>query len=230
MKFVLIPAGEFMMGTGPRTHNVRITKPFYLGVTEVTQGQYKKVMGDNPRSFSRTGDFPVERVSWEDAVEFCKKLSAKEGETYRLPTEAEWEYACRAGSTTRYCFGDDESQLGEYAWFNENSNRRTHPVGTKKPNAWGLYDMHGNVWERCQDWLGYYAESPTEDPLGPATGSYRVYRGGSCYSNARNCQSSNRSGSPPTARDHNQGFRVARDSKRDKSSTKPVGGAMSDSR
>ena len=130
-----------------------------------------------------------------------------------MPTEAQWEYACRAGSTTRYCFGDDESGLGEYAWYSANSGGKTHPVGEKKPNAWGLYDMHGNVWEWCQDWYdgGYYANSPTDDPTGPATGSIRVYRGGSWNDPAGRCQSATRIRPPPEFRFiHLLGFRVAR--------------------
>ena len=116
-----------------------------------------------------------------------------------MPTEAQWEYACRAGSTTRYCFGDDESGLGEYAWYGENSGDKTHPVGEKKPNAWGLYDMHGNVWEWCADWYdgGYYAQSPTDDPTGPATGSFRVVRGGGWHYAAGCCRSAYRHGTRP---------------------------------
>jgi formylglycine-generating enzyme required for sulfatase activity len=167
-------------------------------------------------------NFPAERVSWDDAVEFCKKLSAKEGETYRLPTEAEWEYACRAGSTTWYSFGDEESRLGQYAWFGE-SEGETHPVGTKKPNAWGLYDMHGNVVECCSDWYGTYGTSPTDDPTGPATSSgrvfrrgwpdtvwLRVFRGGRFDSAAGDCQSSYRNGGDPSNRNDSLGFRVTR--------------------
>ena len=164
MKLRLIPAGEFMMGS-PGTesgreddetqHRVSITKPFYLGVTEVTQEQYQKVMGTNP-SYFKGPQNPVETVSWADAVEFCRKLSAMPaektaGHVYRLPTEAEWEYACRAGTTTAYSFGDDASRLGDYGWFGGNSDSKTHQVGEKKPNAWGLYDMHGGVYEWCQD-------------------------------------------------------------------------------
>jgi len=245
MKFKLIPGGEFMMGSSkspeelakafPPTsfrssrgddpqHKVRITKPFYLGVTEVTQEQYEKVMGKNPSFFSKTGrgagrfkgtdtsNSPVEQVSWGDAVEFCKKLSVMEGHTYRLPTEAEWEYACRAGGTTVFCFGDDERQLAEYAWFAKNSDRNTHPVGTKKPNAWGLFDMHGSVWEWCQDRYGenYYAKLPTDDPTGPAFGSARVFRGGGWLITAWDCRSSSRDGVSPSARNDSLGFRVAR--------------------
>ena len=188
-------------------HKVRITKPFYLGRDRSDPGAVRESDGEEPKLFLKdrtrfgqgqgmdTSNFPVEKVSWDDAVEFCKKLSAKEGQTYRLPTEAEWEYACRAGSKTRYCFGDDESLLGEYAWFGEQrSEGGTHPVGEKKPNAWGLYDMHGNVWEWCQDWYDedYYAKSPKDDPTGPATGSYRVDRGGGWSSLAWSCRSSYR--------------------------------------
>jgi formylglycine-generating enzyme required for sulfatase activity len=144
MRLKLMPAGEFMMGTpesdnptmsheSPQ-HKVRITKPFYLGVYEVTQAEYARVMGENPSRFKDASN-PVEQVSWDDATEFCRKLSAKEGKTYRLPTEAEWEYACRAGTTTRYSFGDDWARLGEYAWYGANSRQETHPVGEKKPNA-----------------------------------------------------------------------------------------------
>jgi formylglycine-generating enzyme required for sulfatase activity len=178
MKLRLIPAGEFMMGSpgaersddDETQHRVTLTKPFYLGVTEVTQEQYQKVMGTNPSQFKGPQN-PVEKVSCADAVEFCRKLSAMPaektaGHVYRLPTEAEWEYACRAGTTTSYSFGDSVLQLSEYGWLNDNSYSSTHPVGEKKPNAWGLYDMHGNVWEWCQDWHG-------ADPSGFGDGSNR---------------------------------------------------------
>jgi formylglycine-generating enzyme required for sulfatase activity len=199
MKLTLIPAGEFMMGSPDSDsdaagdekpqHRVRITKAFYLGATEVTQEQYEKVMGQNPSSFTESGpDAPVENVSWDDAQGFCRKLSelAEEkeaGRRYRLPTEAEWEYACRAGSAEKYCDGDDESTLGDYAWYGENSDGKTHQVGQKNLNAWGLYDMHGNVWEWCADWYDgeFYAQSPPNDPSGPPTGSLRVDRGGGWY-------------------------------------------------
>ena len=171
MVLVPIPAGEFMMRDQP-LHRVTLTKSFYLGRTEVTQGQWKAVMGTTPwnsEKFVKEGDdYPATNVGWEDAVEFCRKLSEKEGVEYRLPTEAEWEYACRAGTTTAYSFGDDESQLGEYAWIEENTvdvgEKYAHIVGQKKPNPWGLYDMHGNVFEWCQDWYGEYPSGAVTDP------------------------------------------------------------------
>jgi len=202
MKMVLIPAGEFMMGSPDSDpdardnekpqHLVRITRPFYLGVYPVTQAEYRRVMDINPGRFQeRLGDAnrPVEMVSWKHAQELCRKLSAlpKEeaaGHVYRLPTEAEWEYSCRAGSTTRYSFGDSAESLGDYAWWHQKSDEGTHPVGEKRPNAWGLHDMHGNVWERCADWYGsdYYTQSPPSDPNGPPSGVTRVLRGGAFFS------------------------------------------------
>ncbi len=192
MEFVYIAPGTFMMGSpwnesnwvrhnDETQHWVTLTRGFYMQTTEVTQGQWKAVMGRNPSHFKSCGDdCPVEQVSWNDAQKFIRKLNQREGgNKYRLPTEAEWEYAARAGSTARFYFGDDERRLGEYAWYNENSEK-THPVGQKKPNDWGLYDMYGNVWEWCQDWHGTYPSGSVTDPTGPSNGSYRVYRGG-CY-------------------------------------------------
>ncbi len=225
MKLRLIPAGEFMMGS-PGTesnaddetqHRVTLTKPFYLGVTEVTQEQYQKVMGKNPSQFKGPQN-PVEKVRWADAVEFCRKLSAMPaektaGHVYRLPTEAEWEYACRSGTTTAYGFGDDASRLGDYGWYdNKNSGRTTHPVGGKQPNGWGLYDMHGNVMEWCQDWYGDYPSRSTTDPTGATSGSYRVSRGGSWSSIAWNCRSAHRDWDTPGRRYYYLGFRVLRSS------------------
>ena len=169
-----------------------ISKDYYLGVTEVTQGQYEKVMGTNPSSsFSQkrvisksdSSMYRVDKVSWEDAVEFCKKLSdlpeeKKAGRVYRLPTEAEWEYACRAGSKTAFNFGESAKSLGDYAWVGDNSGTQTHPVGEKKPNAWGLYDMQGNVGEWCSDWYGEYPKGAFIDPTGPNAAD-RTLRGGS---------------------------------------------------
>ena len=217
MKLVPIPAGKFMMGSpdseqwrhtteGPQ-HEVTLSKPFYMGVTEVTQAQYQAIMGTNPSSFKGATN-PVETVSWNDATEFCKKLSEKTRQAVRLPTEAEWEYACRAGSKTRFCFGDAEEGLGDYAWYHVNAGKTTHPVGQKKPNVWGLYDMHGNVFEWCADWRGDYPKGAVTDPQGPASGSRRVLRGGSWYINTDNCRAAFRSRSNPDHRLNNVGFRV----------------------
>ena len=206
-------------------HRVRIAKPFCLGVTEVTQEQYQKVMGKNPSWFSRTGkgagrvkgmdtsSFPVENVSQEDAVEFCRKLTALDGRAHRLPTEAEWEYACRAGTVSRWCFGDDLGHLWEYAWAGHNAFDAPQPAAQKKPNAWGLYDMHGNVMEWCSDWYceDYYVSSPEDNPAGPAVGSLRVVRGGSFSVGAKECRAASRSWELPTFRFCDLGFRVVLD-------------------
>ena len=150
-------------------------------------------------------------VSWNDAVMFCGKLSEKEGVEYRLPTEAEWEYACRAGTSTAYSFGDDESQLGKYVWYEDNSERTTHAVGEKPPNAWGLYDMHGNVFEWCQDWSEVYgSEKVITDPTGPASGIRRVLRGGAFYFLPKYVRSANRGNNQPGYRNLVHGFRLAR--------------------
>jgi len=231
MRFVLIPAGEFMMGSPADDqdsfgserpqHQVRITKPFYLGVHEVTQGQYEAVMGSRPWSgkrYAKEGaDYPASYVTWEDAVAFCEKLSAKEGRTYRLPTEAEWEYACRAGSSTRFFFGDDPSAFGNHAWYSENARdageRYAHGVGRKKPNGWGLYDVYGNVLEWCADWYGegYYKESPVDDPNGPSSGDVRVVRGGSWINVPWFARSAHRDRTYPDLRYYYfLGFRVSR--------------------
>jgi formylglycine-generating enzyme required for sulfatase activity len=160
---------------------------------------------------------PVEKVSWTDAVEFCGKLSAMPaektaGHVYRLPTEAEWEYACRSGTTTAYGFGDDASRLGDYGWSRSNSDSKPHPVGEKKPNAWGLYDMHGNVWEWCQDWYAAYPSGSATDPTGATSGSNRVFRGGGWGHGARFCRSAYRFWSTPGIRINDLGFRVLRNS------------------
>ena len=178
MTLILIPSGEFTMGSpvsekdhrdDEKQHRVRITKPFYLGETTVTQNQYERLWGSNPSHFKGDGQLPVEQVSWEEAVEFCKKLSAKEGKQYQLPTEAQWEYACRAGSAARSYFGEDAS-VADHAWYAENSSDKTHPVKQKKPNAFGLYDMYGNVYQWCSDYHAEYESAPLQvDPNGPAT-------------------------------------------------------------
>jgi formylglycine-generating enzyme required for sulfatase activity len=220
MRLVLIPAGKFMMGSpateagrdseeGPQ-HEVTISKPFYMGAFEVTQEQYEQVMGVNP-SFFKGAKNPVETVFWEDAVEFCRKLSARTGKKVMLPTEAQWEYACRAGTTTAFHTGDAlkpgqanadfPSNPGLWdrimAWLGMSSGQetiQTAPAGSFPPNDFGLYDMHGNVWEWCSDWYGedYYANSPKTDPRGPDSGSDRVLRGGSWDDDPLNCRSANR--------------------------------------
>lgn len=218
MDFVLIPAGEFHMGFDDGdedekpVHLVRITKPFYLGKYQVTQGQWQAVMGDNPSHFKGDPNRPVERVSWEDTQEFLRRLSKKEGgKPYRLPTEAEWEYAARAGSTGAYCFGNDVSQLERYAWHSANAEGTTHPVGLLKPNVWGLHDVHGNVWEWVSDWYDetYYQQSPTDDPQGPEQGSARSVRGGSWLYHPRYARASRRYGSGPGSRAVTYGLRCA---------------------
>jgi formylglycine-generating enzyme required for sulfatase activity len=223
LEMVLIPAGEFLMGspasdkTASREekpqHRVRITKPFYLGKYPVTQEQWEAVTGSNPSYFQGPKN-PVEQVSWDACQQFLDKLNRRQGNqagSFQLPTEAQWEYACRAGSTTKYCFGDDESGLGEYAWYGPNSDNKTHPVGEKKPNAWGLYDMHGNVWEWCRDWydIGYYAKSPTDDPTGPDKGWWRAQRGGGWVPPAKLLRSANRGHNGPASHGSAQGLRVS---------------------
>ena len=241
MVLIRIEPGEFLMGSPdsdkeagahekPR-HRVRITRPFYLGIYEVTQTEFEAVTGHNPSHFKANARNPVESVSWLDAVRFCNQLSERErlkpfyaisGESvqvpdwnetgYRLPTEAEWEYACRAGTTTRFSFGDHEASLGEYAWYDTNSGRRTHPVGEKRPNAFGLYDMHGNVWEWCWDWSSkdYYKESPVVNPRGSSQAPSQVIRGGCWNGYPRYVRASCRNGNAPGGRYGYLGFRVAR--------------------
>jgi formylglycine-generating enzyme required for sulfatase activity len=215
MEMVYINPGKFTMGSpssepgrysqeGPQ-HEVTITKGFYLGKYEVTQGQWQAAIGTTPwvnQSFVQVNpDNPAVYVSWDDAQELIKKLNdAEPGAGYRLPTEAEWEYACRAGTTTRWSFGDDESRLRDYAWYYVNAGYMrqwyAHKVGTKLPNPWGLYDMHGNVWEWVQDWYGSYTSGPQTDPTGPAAGSSRVRRGGDYGDFAQLVRSAFRRGYP----------------------------------
>jgi formylglycine-generating enzyme required for sulfatase activity len=273
MNLKLNPAGEFLMGSPGSDlvasndekpqHRVRITQPFYLGIHQVTRGQFRRFVDasgykteaekdrkggwcwdagatkwvQDPKytwrspGFDQTDEHPVVNVSWNDVEAFCNALSQKEGLSpfstikgqtvsvpdwngpgYRLPTEAEWEYACRAGSQTRYCFGDDEKTLGEYAWYFANSGDRTHPVGEKKPNAFGLHDMHGNVWEWCWDGYDadYYRQSPAADPRGSDQAASRVIRGGSWRFAPHFARSAYRSWYAPVYRFFYLGFRLAR--------------------
>ncbi|MGE0086833.1 MAG: formylglycine-generating enzyme family protein [Desulfococcaceae bacterium] len=220
MKFVYIPPGTFMMGSpedeperseNEILHKVTLTKGFYMQITQVTQKQWKAVMGNNPSYFKNCDDCPVEQVSWDDVQEFMKKLNGIEKkELYHLPTEAQWEYACRAGSDKPYCFGDSVEKLKKYAWHSENSGRKTHSVAQLASNAWGLYDMHGNVWEWCQDWYGPYSSAAATDPVGAASGPLRVYRGGRWGFPALCCRSAYRSGGHPAYRSDGLGFRVQR--------------------
>ena len=290
LKMVLIPAGEFKMGSGELAeataaffnktygeellnadffkdehlqHRVRITKPFYLGAYHVTRGQFRQFVADTGyktdaekgvgfkgafgwdpdkkafdlnekyswrnAGFEQTDEHPVVNVSWNDAVAFCKWFSKKENKTYRLPTEAEWEYACRAGTTTRYYSGDDPETLAKVANVADAAAKAkfpdwkytikandgcvfTAPAGKFKPNAFGLYDMHGNAWQWCADWRGaeYYAASPTDDPTGPDSGNGRVLRGGSWNYGPGDARSADRVGDAPDYRYNDAGFRVAR--------------------
>lgn len=216
MTFVLIEPDKFMMGSNrgygdtEPVHEVEIKEPFYLGKFLVTQAQWEAVMGDNP-SFFRGPRFPVESISWNETQDFLEKIT-NANEKYRLPTEAEWEYACRAGSTTEYSFGDDPDLISEYGWHKGNSPYETKPVGQLKPNSWGLYDMHGNVWEWVYDWYGkdYYSESPSTDPQGPETGSFRVIRGGAWKNNAGILRSATRSNDSPDDSFKHLGFRAVK--------------------
>ena len=187
-------------------HRVTLTQPFYLGKFSVTQEQYQAVIGANPSHF-KGKDYPVENVSWDDAQAFCKKLSEQTKQPVRLPTEAEWEYTCRAGTTTTYYSGDSEADLGRVAWYDGNT---THPVGQKEANAFGLYDMHGNVWQWCQDWYGedYYGKSVVENPQGSDRGEYRLLRGGSWHGDPMDCRSALRLGGDPFNRYLVNGFRI----------------------
>ncbi len=187
LEMVLIPAGKFMMGDLGKDHEVTLTKPFYMGKYEVTQDQWQAVMGSNPSSTKGT-KLPVTNVSWNDCQDFIKKLNAKTNGGYRLPTEAEWEYACRAGSKTVYSFGDSIIK-GD---ANYGPGGKSVAVGSYKPNAFGLFDMHGNVWEWCEDWLGGYPEEAVTDPMGAVMGNFRVLRGGSFYAVALKVRSADR--------------------------------------
>jgi formylglycine-generating enzyme required for sulfatase activity len=223
MKFVLIPAGVFTMGSPLDTykrrddetqHQVALSRSFYIQTTEVTQGQWKAVMGRNPSYFWRCGDnCPVDNVSWDDAQDFIRGLNARENTSrYRLPTEAEWEYACRARSQTLFSFGESIEGLDSYGWFHENSENKTHPTGLKLPNAWGLYDMYGNVAEWCKDSYGKYQSGSVTDPDGPTSSASRVLRGSSWNIFKWVINSANRDHIYPACRSRDIGFRLVMDS------------------
>jgi len=228
MRLALIPPGEFIMGS-PKSekdrrdeeqqqHRVRITEPFYLAATEVTQGQWEAVMGTQPwngqSSVKEGSDYAASYVNWEAAQSFCERLSHKDGTAYRLPSEAEWEFACRAGTTTAYHFGDDASRLGEYAWLIDNAHdadeKYAHQVGQKKPNPFGLFDMSGNVWEWCEIGLDSNMRLPSGELGDPEAGSLRVYRGGGWSSRQRNLRSACRMRRPASYQYGGLGFRIAR--------------------
>ena len=246
MKLVLIPAGTFTMGSPPTElgrspnegpqHEVTISKPFYMGIYTVTQEQYEQVMGTNPSKYNGASK-PVDNVSWDDATEFCRKLSQKTGKRVKLPTEAQWEYACRAGTTTAYNIGDTLSPSQANCNFGASNATPGYwerftgwvrsflpagkepqggpkPVGIFKPNGFGLFDMHGNINQWCADWYGedYYATSPPTDPAGPESGMKRVQRGGDWLCNPRICTSALRFEEVPDLRHHCFGFRVVLDS------------------
>jgi len=225
IEMIWIAPGSFTMGSpssergrdddeGPQ-HRVTISKGYWLGKYEVTKGQWQALMGSNPSYFTQSGtNAPVEHVSWNDAQEYCRKLTEREraagrlpaGYEYSLPTEAQWEFACRAGTTGPYAGTGTLSSMG---WYDDNSGSTTHPVGQKQANAWGLYDMHGNVWEWCHDWYGSYPGGAVTDPTGASSGSYRVGRGGSWNLDAGFCRSALRIILDPSNRFINLGFRLA---------------------
>lgn len=221
MNFIFISPRSFTMGS-PRNevgrwanetqHRVKLTQGFYIQTTEVTQGQWRDIMGYNPSHFSRCGsDCPVENVYWGDAMEFIGRLNKREGTNkYRLPTEAEWEFACRAGTTGMWCFGNDAGKLGEYAWIKDNAEGSAHPVAQLNSNAWGLFDMHGNVSEWCSDWSGPYPDREVTDPKGPYSGKFRVARGGNWFYTSRSSRSADRNQNLPGDRSEFIGFRVVK--------------------
>ncbi|MFM7515466.1 MAG: formylglycine-generating enzyme family protein [Pirellula sp.] len=221
LRFSWCPAGTFRMGSpedsvthmlNEHPHDVTIARGFWLQQTEVTQTQYEAVMGVNPSHF-RGADHPVDSVTWDEAQEFCRRLTSLASETssgnqYRLPTESEWEYACRAGTFGDFSFGDDQKLFPDHGWGFENSGQATHPVGTKQPNPWSLSDLHGNVSEWCQDLYGDYPRESVTDPTGPGSGDKRVLRGGCWFHVPKYCRSAHREAYPATTRYVGLGFRV----------------------
>jgi sulfatase modifying factor 1 len=225
MKFVWIRPGSFIMGSpkeekqrqeNETQHKVTLTKGFYMGVYTVTQEQYETVMGENPSYYKHEKNLPVERVSWDDCQEFIKKLRDKDKKTYRLPTEAEWEYSCRAGTKTPFHFGemistDQANYNGDFTYGDGKKGvyrKKTTPVGGFPANAWGLHDMHGNVWQWCEDWYADYPQKDVVDPQGPDKGDHRVLRGGSWYHIPEHCRSASRNRIVPGLRNNYFGLRV----------------------
>ena len=217
-EMVRVEGGTFRMGATSEqkdeadsdekpVHGVTLSS-YYIGKTEVTQALWQAVMGSNPSHFEGS-DLPVECVSWNDCQEFIQKLNRLTGRNFRLPTEAEWEFACRGGNNSRGYKYSGSNNLGSVAWYDDNSGGQTHPVGTKAPNELGIFDMSGNVWEWCNDWYGNYTSNSQTNPTGPHSGSLRVFRGGSWFIDARICRSSFRISSNPTYRNYNLGLRLA---------------------
>jgi formylglycine-generating enzyme required for sulfatase activity len=210
---VLIHAGSFIR----LKQSVILTRDFWLGKYEVTQGEYAALTGKNPSHFTNDLSHPVEKVSQVDAMAYCAALTQRERQAgrlsphyeYRLPSEAEWEYACRAGTTNAFSFGDSQALAEPFAWTEENSQASTQRVGQKHPNPWGLHDMHGNVWEWCLDWFGDYPPGDVTDPVGPATGKFKVFRGGGWNHEAKFARSSNRFMMAPSNGIYFVGFRLA---------------------
>ncbi len=230
LEMVWIPGGTFQMGSNDGesiekpVHKVELDG-FWIGKYEITQAQWIAIMGtsiaqqrdklSSSRSLQGVGlNYPMYYISWYEAMEFCEELSKKTGRKYNLPSEAQWEYACRGGSTNKFCFGDYDSKLGDYAWYDSNSNNQAHPVGQKKPNAWGLYDMHGNIWEWCLDYYGenYYSKGPNKNPVNLNPSSCKMLRGGFYLLPPSFCSSFARIRSEPGARGGDTGFRVVRNS------------------
>ena len=218
IEMVKVEGGTFMMGAtsemkNPNSnekpvHQVTLTNDYYMGKYEVTQALWQAVMGSNPSNF-KGDNLPVEEVSWNDCQEFISKLNSLTGRKFRLPTEAEWEYAARGGKKSRSYQYSGSSNISDVAWYDGNSVNKTHPVGTKQANELGIYDMTGNVWEWCSDWYGFYSSSSQTNPTGADSGSSRVFRGGSWYGNARYCRLSFRDCTPPDCRGYNLGLRLA---------------------
>ncbi len=226
--FVLITPGTFLMGSreceigrgdDEKLHEVTITKPFYIQRVPVTRELWKALMGMEPAFFQAPQEqLPVESVSWNECTEFLRRLNGLKDMGFRLPTEAEWEMACRAETTSAFANGEigelycgRDPSLSQMGWYCGNSGRKTRPVGCKNPNGWGLHDMHGNIGEWCRDWYGQYCARPATDPVGPGSGAGKVVRGGSWFASAKNCRSAARFFRPPNSKSNFIGLRLARD-------------------